>query len=83
MLIFGSIIVIFEHLFSLPVPTFASQNPLIINYYATTKKNCIFPSLVCRISLYAQQNCFISSYVRGNFYNRGRISAESLRRVMI
>ena len=42
MLIFGSIIVIFEHLF-------CDQNPLIINYYATTKKNCIFPSLVCRI----------------------------------
>ena len=42
MLIFGSIIVIFEHLFSLPVPTFCDQNPLIINYYATTKKKLYF-----------------------------------------
>lgn len=31
------------------------------------------------VSLYAQQNSFISSYVRGNFYNRGRIAIESLR----
>lgn len=31
------------------------------------------------VSLAAQQNSFVSSYVRGNFYNRGRISTESLR----
>ena len=47
MLIFGSIIVIFEHLFFFACTHFCDQNPLIINYYATTKKNCIFPSLVC------------------------------------
>lgn len=29
--------------------------------------------------LNAQQSMFVSSYVRGNFYNRGRISTESLR----
>ena len=35
--------------------------------------------LLIGVSLYAQQNTFVSSYVRGNFYNRGRISTESLR----
>lgn len=35
--------------------------------------------LLIGVSLYAQQNSFISSYVRGNFYNRGRIATESLR----
>ena len=35
--------------------------------------------LLFGISLYAQQTTFISSYVRGNFYNRGRISTESLK----
>lgn len=35
--------------------------------------------LLMGISLSAQQSTFISSYVRGNFYNRGRISTESLR----
>ena len=33
MLIFGSIIVIFEHLFSLPVPTFAIKNPIKLSNY--------------------------------------------------
>ena len=31
------------------------------------------------LSLFAQQDYMVSSYVRGNFYNRGRISTESLR----
>lgn len=35
--------------------------------------------LLIGVSLYAQQTTFVSSYVRGNFYNRGRISTESLR----
>lgn len=35
--------------------------------------------LLIGASIYAQQNTFVSSYIRGNFYNRGRISAESLR----
>ena len=35
--------------------------------------------LLIGVSLYAQQSSFVSSYVRGNFYNRGRISTESLR----
>lgn len=35
--------------------------------------------LLIGVSLYAQQSSFVSSYVRGNFYNRGRISAESLK----
>lgn len=43
------------------------------------RKIVFFLLLFVGLSLYAQQNCFISSYVRGNFYNRGRISAESLR----
>ena len=43
------------------------------------RKSVFFLLLFVGLSLYAQQNCFISSYVRGNFYNRGRISAESLR----
>lgn len=35
--------------------------------------------LLIGVSLYAQQTTFVSSYVRGNFYNCGRISTESLR----
>jgi hypothetical protein len=35
--------------------------------------------LLIGVSIYAQQNTFVSSYIRGNFYNRGRISTESLR----
>jgi chitinase len=43
------------------------------------RKIVFFLFLFVGLSLYAQQNYLISSYVRGNFYNRGRISAESLR----
>lgn len=35
--------------------------------------------LILGLSLHAQQTYLVSSYVRGNFYNRGRISTESLR----
>ena len=48
MLIFGSIIVIFEHLFSLPVPTFTQSKPG--NYQLLCyQEKLYFPSLVCRI----------------------------------
>lgn len=43
------------------------------------RKIVILFFLLLGLSLHAQQSSFISSYVRGNFYNRGRISAESLR----
>ncbi|WP_291593455.1 glycoside hydrolase family 18 protein [Bacteroides sp.] len=43
------------------------------------RKFTFFLFLLLGVSLYAQQNSFISSYVRGNFYNRGRIAIESLR----
>lgn len=43
------------------------------------RKIVFFLFLLIGVSLYAQQNSFISSYVRGNFYNRGRIATESLR----
>lgn len=43
------------------------------------RKLVFFLLLFAGVSLSAQQNSFVSSYVRGNFYNRGRISAESLR----
>lgn len=43
------------------------------------RKIVSFLFLLIGVSLYAQQNSFISSYVRGNFYNRGRIATESLR----
>ena len=35
--------------------------------------------LLVGVCLYAQQKSFVSSYVRGNFYNRGRVATESLR----
>ena len=35
--------------------------------------------LLVGVCLYAQQKSFVSSYVRGNFYNRGRVAIESLR----
>ena len=43
------------------------------------RKIVFFLFLLVGLSLYAQQDYFVSSYVRGNFYNRGRIAAESLR----
>lgn len=43
------------------------------------RKLVFFLLLFAGVSLSAQQSSFVSSYVRGNFYNRGRISAESLR----
>lgn len=43
------------------------------------RKFVFFLFLLLAVSLHAQQNSFISSYVRGNFYNRGRIATESLR----
>ena len=43
------------------------------------RKIVFFLFLLLGVSLYAQQNSFISSYVRGNFYNRGRIATKSLR----
>lgn len=43
------------------------------------RKIVFFLFLLLGVSLYAQQSFFISSYVRGNFYNRGRIATESLR----
>ena len=43
------------------------------------RKIVFFLFLLIGVSLYAQQNSFVSSYVRGNFYNRGRIATESLR----
>lgn len=46
---------------------------------AVPRKIVLLVLLVTGISLYAQQSHIISSYVRGNFYNRGRISTESLR----
>ena len=35
--------------------------------------------LLVGVCLYAQQKSFVSSYVRGNFYNRGRVAIESLQ----
>lgn len=43
------------------------------------RKIVFFFFLLSGLSLQAQQTSFISSYIRGNFYNRGRISTESLR----
>ena len=43
------------------------------------RKIVFFLFLFVGLSLFAQQDYMISSYVRGNFYNRGRISTESLR----
>ena len=43
------------------------------------RKIVFFFFLFVGLSLFAQQNYTVSSYVRGNFYNRGRISTESLR----
>lgn len=43
------------------------------------RKIVFFLFLVVGLSLFAQQDYLVSSYVRGNFYNRGRISTESLR----
>ena len=43
------------------------------------RKIVFFFFLFVGLSLFAQQNYMVSSYVRGNFYNRGRISTESLR----
>lgn len=44
-----------------------------------SRKITFFFFLLIGVSLAAQQSSFVSSYVRGNFYNRGRISTESLR----
>ena len=43
------------------------------------RKIVFFLFLFVGLSLFAQQDYMVSSYVRGNFYNRGRISTESLR----
>lgn len=43
------------------------------------RKIVFFFFLFVGLSLFAQQDYMVSSYVRGNFYNRGRISTESLR----
>ncbi len=43
------------------------------------RKIVFFLFLFVGLSLFAQQDYLVSSYVRGNFYNRGRISTESLR----
>ena len=32
--------------------------------------------LLIGASIYAQQNTFVSSYIRGNFYNRGKPAGE-------
>lgn len=45
----------------------------------TPRKIVFFFFLLSGLLLQAQQTSFISSYIRGNFYNRGRISTESLR----
>ncbi len=40
----------------------------------------MYSSFLCLLDYeFAQQDYMVSSYVRGNFYNRGRISTESLR----
>ncbi len=78
MLIFGSIIVIFDICF-LCLYLLLRSNPLIINYYATTKKNVFFLLLFVGLSLYAQQNCFIVRMYGVISTIGGRISAESLR----
>ena len=67
MLIFGSIIVVFEHLFPFDMRIFCNLNVLIINHYANAKKNCILLFLFVGLSLFAQQDYMVSSYVRGNF----------------
>ena len=43
------------------------------------RKIVFFLFVFVGLSLFAQQDYMVSSYVRGNFYNRGRISTESLR----
>ena len=43
------------------------------------RKFTFFLFLLLGVSIHAQQNFFVSSYVRGNFYNRGRVATESLR----
>ena len=43
------------------------------------RKIVFFLVLFVGLSLFAQQDYLVSSYVRGNFYNRGRVATESLR----
>ena len=43
------------------------------------RKIVFFLFLFVGLSLFAQQDYLVSSYVRGNFYNRGRVATESLR----
>ena len=79
LLIIGSYIVIFEHRFMLRVHTFVVETHKILIVMLIPRKIIFSLFLLVGVCLYAQQKSFVSSYVRGNFYNRGRVATESLR----
>jgi chitinase len=79
LLIIGSYIVIFEHHFMLRVHTFVVETHKILIVMLIPRKIIFSLFLLVGVCLYAQQKSFVSSYVRGNFYNRGRVATESLR----